>query len=226
VNIWKLLIIFSIGFIYQGNAHIYNHYLHGKVINFSEDGIEYPVKNEAISIEGTGFLLKANTNFEGKFHIDYTSGGKPLLKSGDKVRLQMNLSDKWFMLTPYDGYMFLPENSDNHDINVRLLGNKSKIITEFFTININNDTTKKVEYCIQIISVKSKLSANNFKDEFNKNWKNKYNSYIETVNLNGTDIYKVLISVSPYSKDNIINTHQKIKKSNKYKDAFIRLTVR
>ena len=221
MNIFKIFILI-IGLATFINAH--NYYLHGKVTNFSEDGIEYPVKNESISINGTGVRLKTTTDNEGKFHLNLAPGKKPLLEAGDKVRLHMDLSNKWFMLSPYNGNMFLPINSKNIDISIKLLANKSKIKTKSFTINIDNGKKEKAQYCIQILSVNSYNSAKKIKDTFNKKWKNKYNAYIEILTLKQKKVYKVLVSISPYTKSNTIEAKNKIRK--KYKGAFIRLVVR
>jgi len=229
MSILKLLIFtIFLSTIVDANDYI----LHGKVITYSEDGYPYPVEQIDIKIEGTGsndvtYSIKKNSG--GRFHLNLlNSKGKPLIKAGEKVRLDVNLSDKWFMLTPFNGEFFLPKNSKNHDIEVILLANNSQLKRKKSRIKFFNTEKEKVEYCVQILSVNSPSSARKTRDEFNNKWKKKYNAYIETVTLNRTKIYKVLVTVNPYSKSNIVKLRQDIIQVAKYKklQPFIRLTVR
>jgi len=225
MNIWKLL-FFGMGLVSQLNAHDY--FLHGKVINYSEDGTPFPVEEVTIGIEGTGSKVEyeIKKNSRGRFHLNLAPNGKILIRAGEKVRLNIDLSNKWFMLSPYNGEFFLPKNSKNHDIEVILLANNSQIKRKHSRIKLFNEEKEKVQSCIQILSVKSLWSAKKVRDEFNSKWKKKYNAYIETVNIKGKKIFKVLIVVTPYSKFNIKKLHQKVRKVVKYRGAFIRLTVR
>ena len=225
MNIWKLL-FFIIGLIGSLNAHDY--FLHGKVINYSEDGTPFPVEEVTIGIEGTGSKLEYDIkkNSGGRFHIDLAPKGKVLIGAGEKVRLSIDSSNNWFMLAPYNGEFFLPKDSKNQDIEVILLANNSQIKRKHSSIKLFNGKKEKVQYCIQILSVKSLWSAKKARDEFNSKWKKKYRAYIETVKVNENKFYKVLIIVKPYSKFNVKILYQKIRKVFKYRDAFIRLTVR
>ena len=147
MNFIKFIIFISLSFI-SLQAHPY--YLYGKITKFTEDGIIYTVKQETIYLQKNGKTLPATTDNEGRFHLNFAPDGKPLLEAGEMVRLQMNLPDKWFMLSPYNGVMYLPKNFKNANISVKLLANKSKIKTEYFTISVNNGKREKAQPVIQV----------------------------------------------------------------------------
>jgi len=215
MNFIKIVVFISLYFI-SLQAHPY--YIYGKITKFTENGVVYTVKQETIYLQKDGKKLPATTDNEGRFHLNFAPQGKPLLKAGEMVRLQMDLPDKWFMLSPYNGVMYLPKDFKNANISVKLLANKSKIKTEYFTISANNGKREKAYPVIQVGAFDKPKNAKNILRGLRQ--KHYHKAFIKKIGSK----YKVFISVfktKSKAKDFFKFFRRKYKKE--YPNAFVTL---
>jgi len=159
-------------------------FLEGRVIVLGE---RYGKENLSIGVlyKGIEDITIKNGNFKLNLGKEY--------HPGDTVALTI-YNPNWHIHSPSNGRFILPKN---YYIEVEVVE------------SIKNRQNKKVKFCVQISSFKFKSSADKLRDEFNDNWKDKYEAY--TKKIDGT--HKVLITVNPYSKSNIEKLYQDIKKS-------------
>ena len=181
--------------------------LRGTIVKVQDNGQEEVFKNVRISIKNS--TIQSRTYQKGNFDMKKNSKD---LKAGDPI--QLTISDaRWFIISPFDGKMFLPNRAQN--IKVRVISKSSRVYAALFKTvrdyNIQIVSTYNEAYAIDTVNA---LRRDHFKDVY-------YEAYAKgNVPKNGF-FYKV--KVGHYkNKTKAIKDLLKIRKKYKaWKDAFL-----
>jgi len=203
-----------------------NDFLTGKLVTYTSDGYEIPMASQNISIQHT--TINADTDERGVFRLNLRAEQNKYanqLKPGRKITLKLK-DPGWFILTPYEGKLYVPKILDDYEMTVRVVFNQSKVKLGAYNavFSTNKPNSKRLHFAAQVVSTISELSAYTVMDRF------KRVGYAPTVKVikekNGKSTFKVFAGIYP----NRVIAQNEVKKIKnrfpKHKDAFIKLILK